>query len=232
MELDDDNRRPTIADVPGLIEGASSGAGLGHAFLRHVERTRVLVQVVDGSDRDPEWDYDVIREELGAHDPALLRKPLVVVFNKIDLPSAAEAWPAFRQARARQQIPAIAMSAATGEGVDRLRRALAQLLPAGDELGLPPEPAGVVVHRLDAAPDRVAVSRDPDGAFRVAGRRIERLAAQTDFEVEESAERFQRDLERSGADAELRRAGIQAGDTVRVGTVELEWEAEPWAARR
>ena len=231
MELEDE-RRPTIADVPGLIEGASSGAGLGHAFLRHVERTRVLVQVVDGSDRDPEWDYDVIREELRAHDPALLEKPSLVVFNKIDLPSAAEAWPAFRQARARGDVTTIPISAATGEGIDRFRRALTGLLPPAEELGLPPEPAGVVVHRIDAAPDRVFVSRDADGAFRVAGRRIERLAAQTDFEVEDSAERFQRDLERSGADAELRRAGIQPGETVRVGAVELEWEAEPWAARR
>jgi len=232
MELDDDDRRPTIADVPGLIEGASIGAGLGHAFLRHVERTRVLVQVVDGSDRDPEWGYDVIREELRAHDPALLEKPLLVAFNKVDLPSASEAWPAFHKARAREGVDAVAISAASGEGIARFRSALAGLLPPAEELGLPPEPAGVVVHRIDAAPDRVFVTREPDGAFRVAGRRIERLAAQTDFEVEESAERFQRDLERLGADAELRRAGIQAGDTVRVGAVELEWEAEPWAARR
>ena len=231
MDLED-GRRPTIADVPGLIEGASSGAGLGHAFLRHVERTRVLVHVVDGSDRDPEWDYNVIRDELNAHDPALVEKPMLVAFNKIDLPSAAEAWPAFRKARARDGVDAIPISAASGEGIDTFRRTLADLLPPAEELGLPPEPAGVVVHRIDAAPDRVFVSRDPDGAYRVAGRRIERLAAQTDFEVEESAERFQRDLERLGADAELRRAGIQPGDTVRVGSVELEWEAEPWAARR
>src|SRR5262245_33251984 len=150
MDLDDD-RRPTIADVPGLIEGASSGAGLGHAFLRHVERTRVLVQVVDGSDRDPEWDYDVIREELRAHDPALLQKPILVVFNKIDLPSAAEGWAVFREARARDETPTLALSAVTGEGLDRFRQALGRLLPPADELGLPPEPAGVVVHRLDAA---------------------------------------------------------------------------------
>ena len=126
----------------------------------------------------------------------------------------------------------VAISAATGDGIERFRKELARLLPSGDELGLPPEPAGVVVHRIDAAPDRVFVSRDPDGAYRVAGRRIERLAAQTDFEIEESAERFQRDLERFGADAELRKAGIQPGETVRIGSVELEWEAEPWAARR
>jgi GTP-binding protein len=230
MEVDD--RRPTIADVPGLIEGASSGAGLGHAFLRHVERTRVLVQVVDGSDRDPQWDYEVIRDELRAHDPALLEKPLMVAFNKIDVPSAMQAWPAFRQAREKEAVPVVGISAATGEGIVRFRELLADLLPPAEELGLPPEPAGVVVHRIDAAPDRVFVVRDADGAFRVTGKRIERLAAQTDFDVEESAERFQRDLERSGADAELRHAGIQPGDTVRVGAVELEWEAEPWAARR
>ncbi len=227
-----DERRPTIADVPGLIEGASSGAGLGHAFLRHVERTRVLVQVVDGSARDPGWDHDVIRDELQAHDPALLGKPMLVAFNKVDLPRAAEAWVAFRRARAREGIAAVAISAATGEGLPGFRAALAALLPPADELAAPPEPAGVVVHRIDAAPDRVSVTREPDGAFRVAGRRIERLAAQTDFDVEESAERFQRDLERLGADADLRRAGIQPGDIVRVGSVELEWEAEPWVARR
>jgi GTP-binding protein len=232
MDLGDEDRRPTIADVPGLIEGASSGAGLGHAFLRHVERTHVLVHVVDGSGKDPEWSYGVIRDELAAHDPALLHKPMLIAFNKVDLPSAAEAWPAFRQARARERIRSVAISAATGEGLDRLRTTIAELLPAVSELGAEPEPSGVVVHRIDAAPDRVAVTKEPDGAYRVAGRRIERLAAQTDFDVEESAERFQRDLERLGADAELRRAGIRAGDTVRVGQVELEWEGEPWAARR
>jgi GTPase len=227
-----DLRRPTIADVPGLIEGASSGAGLGHAFLRHVERTRVLVHVVDGSARDPEWDFDVIREELKAHDPTLLDKPMLVAFNKVDLPSAAEAWPAFRAARAKDGIEAVSISAVTGEGMAPFRAALAALLPSLDELDAPPEPSGVVVHRLDADPNRVSVTVEPDGAFRVAGRRIERLAAQTDFEVEESAERFQRDLARLGADEQLRKAGIEAGDTVRIGSVELEWEAEPWAARR
>jgi GTP-binding protein len=237
MDLSDevgagDLRRPTIADVPGLIEGASDGAGLGHAFLRHVERTRVLVHVVDGSSRDPAWDFGVIRDELEAHDPALLQKPMLVAFNKIDLPSAAEAWPAFRAARSKDGLEAVAISASTGEGLDRFRATLAGLLPSAEELDAPPEPSGVVVHRLDADPNRVSVSVEPDGAFRVAGKRIERLAVQTDFDVEESAERFQRDLERLGADEALRKAGIQPGDTVRVGTVELEWEAEPWAARR
>ncbi|HJP87501.1 MAG TPA: GTPase ObgE [Candidatus Limnocylindrales bacterium] len=228
----DDRRRPTIADVPGLIEGASTGAGLGHAFLRHVERTRVLVQVVDGSSRDPEWDFRVIRDELEAHDPALLEKPTLIAFNKLDLPGAADAWSAFRAARAREQLPVVAIAAATGDGIPAFSEALAALLPEVEEADALPEPSGIVVHRLDAAPDRVTVRREAAGVFRVIGRRIERLAAQTNFEIEESAERFQRDLERLGADAALRDAGIQAGDTVRVGSVELEWEAEPWSTRR
>jgi GTP-binding protein len=229
MDLgDEDERRPSIADVPGLIEGASSGAGLGHAFLRHVERTRVLVHVVDGSARDPEWDREVILEELRAHDPALLEKPMLVAVNKLDLPQAAEAWPAFRDARAGEPRRVVAISAASGAGVDELRSALAELLPSAADLAASPEPAGVVVHRFDLVGDAFVVERDDDGAWRVRGPRIERIAAQTDFTIEESAERFQRDLARLGIEAELRRAGVEAGDTVRIGATELDWDAEPW----
>ena len=126
--------RPTIADVPGLIEGASSGAGLGHAFLRHVERTRVLVHVVDGSASDPERDHEVIRDELAAHDPRLLQKPILVAFNKLDLPAARAAWPAFRDRRRTEGLPVLAIAAATGEGIPELRARLAELLPPADEL--------------------------------------------------------------------------------------------------
>jgi GTP-binding protein len=229
MDLgDDDERRPTIADVPGLIEGASSGAGLGHAFLRHVERTRVLVHVVDGASRDPEWDHWVIRDELFAHDPALLEKPMLVVFNKLDLPAAGDAWPEFRRARLAEGVDPVVISAATGEGLGLLRSRLALVLPSLEELGEPPEPAGVVVHRIEAMGDGFSIEPEADGGFRVRGRRIERIAAQTNFEVEESAERFQRDLARLGIDAELRRAGVASGDIVRIGRTELEWEAQPW----
>jgi GTP-binding protein len=226
-----DERRPTIADVPGLIEGASGGAGLGHAFLRHVERTRVLVHVVDGSSRDPSWDHAVIREELRAHDPALLDKPMLVAFNKIDLPAVADTWPAFARARRAEGLDVVAISAATGEGLEALRARVAALLPSEAELAEPPEPAGVVVHRIDAMGDGFAVERDEDGAFRVRGKRIERIAAQTDFDIDESAERFQRDLERLGIDAELRRAGVANGDLVRIGGAELEWGSQPWEDR-
>ena len=233
MDLgDEDPRRPTIADVPGLIEGASEGAGLGHAFLRHIERTRVLVHLVDGSGRDPEWDHEVIRTELAAHDSALLEKPLLVAFNKLDLPRAADAWPAFRAARRRDGLPVVGIAAAEGHGIDELRSALAGLLPSAETMAEPPEPAGVVVHRIEGLGDAFSIDRDDDGVLRVRGRRIERIAAQTNFEVEESAERFQRDLVRLGIDAELRRAGVAGGDAVRFGEVELEWEAEPWAVER
>ena len=225
---DDDERRPTIADVPGLIEGASSGAGLGHAFLRHVERTRILVHVIDGASRDPEWDYDVIREELRAHDPALLAKPMLITFNKMDQPAAAAAWPDFKRARAKEHVEALAISAEHGDGLDRFRAAIAELLPDAAELAEPPEPSGVVVHRIEAMNDGFSIERDGDGVIRVRGRRIERSAAQTNFDVEESAERFQRELAKLGIDRELRRAGVQAGDPVRIGAVELEWEAQPW----
>ena len=219
----DDGRRPTIADVPGLIEGASAGAGLGHAFLRHVERTRVLLHVVDGAARDPGWDHDVIRDELRAHDPGLLEKPILVVFNKLDLAIAREAWPAFERAMADAGIRAVAISADSGEGIDALRTAVGSMLPDAGELAEPPEAAGVVIHRLEAAGDTFTVERE-DEAFRVRGKRVERLMAQTNFENEESAERFQRELMRNGIDAALRRAGIRPGDSVRIGNDELEWE--------
>jgi GTP-binding protein len=226
----EDIRRPTIADVPGLIEGARSGAGLGHAFLRHVERTRVLVHVVDIGAADPEADYAVIREELRLHDPRLLEKPMLIVANKTDLPLAAKNLAAFQAARRREAtpVPVVAVSALTGADLPGLVAALGQLLPDADALAAPPEPAGVVVHRFDSARDGFSVEREGE-AFRVRGRRVERMAAQTDFSIDESAERFQRDLERMGIDKELRRAGVEPGDTVRVGAVELEWQPDPWA---
>jgi GTPase len=219
----EDGRRPTIADVPGLIEGASAGAGLGHAFLRHVERTRILLHIVDGAARDPQWDHDVIRDELEAHDPALLAKPILVVFNKLDLPDAREAWPAFERTQQAAGRGVVGISADTGEGLDALRDAVGGLLPDATEMAEPPDPAGVVVHRLEAADEGFAVERD-ESAFVVRGKRIERLAVQTNFDNEESAERFQRELLKSGIDAALRRAGVRPGDDVRIGSIELAWD--------
>ncbi len=219
----EDGRRPTIADVPGLIEGASAGLGLGHAFLRHVERTRVLLHIVDGAAKDPIWDHSVIRDELEAHDPALLAKPMLVVFNKMDLEAARDAWPAFRSAMATVGADVLAISADSGEGLDALRAAVGTLLPDLAGLEAEPDPAGVVVHRLEAANDGYSIERE-DGAFRVRGKRVERLTNQTNFENEESAERFQRELFRTGIDGALRKAGIRRGDQVRIAAIALEWE--------
>jgi GTPase len=223
-----DERRVTIADLPGLIEGASSGAGLGHAFLRHASRTRLLVHVVDVAAGNPERDYEVIREELEAHDPELLDKLTLVVANKTDLPEAADQLEPFRRRRRKEGAEVLAMSARTREGLNQLMSVLARLLPDAATLAQPGPAAGMVVHRLESAGDAFSVEHE-DGAFRVRGGRIERLAAQTNFDNEESAERFQRDLARLGIERELVRAGVSGGDTVRIGPVELEWSDEDGA---
>ena len=129
-----------------------------------------------------------------------------MVANKLDLAEAGPRLAAFRRARAEDNLETVAVSARERDGVADLVRAVAALLPGAAELGRPSEPAGVVVHRFDSMRDGFAVEREGD-AFRVRGRRIERVVAQTDFEVDESAERFQRDLARLGIDSELRRAG-------------------------
>ena len=123
------------------------------------------------------------------------------------------------------------ISAAQGTGLAELRAALARLLPEDEELGLPGETAGVVVHRYDAAETGFRIGQAPDGTWQVDGRRVERLVAQTDFENDESAGRFQRELARLGVVEALRRAGVAAGDTVRIGDTELEWggQAGAWA---
>lgn len=218
-----DHRRVTIADLPGLIEGAAGGAGLGHAFLRHVERTRVLVHVVDIAAPNPDRDFGIIREELAARDPALLDKTTLVVANKLDLPGAAAALETFGRGRGADGLEVVGVSAQTGTGIDTLLDALARLLPDAEELSQPGEPAGIVVHRPTGDRSSFSVDRDTDDVLRVRGKRIERLVAQTDFENEESAERFQRELAKLGIERALVRAGVQVGDTVRIGPHELEW---------
>ena len=151
-----------------------------------------------------------------------------MVANKLDLPPAHDHLARFRAARRREGLMVSAVSALTGEGIPELLAALARALPEAALLGAPPQPAGVVVHRLEPRASGFVVEREGDG-FRVRGRRVERLAAQTDFANEESAERFQRDLARLGVDEQLRRAGVAAGDTVRIGSLELAWEDEAWA---
>ena len=222
-----DGRRPTIADLPGLIEGASMGAGLGLAFLRHAARTRILVHVVDASAADPVRDAAIIREELRAHNPALLTKTTLLVLNKIDRPEALAKLEtvasAFREL-GLHVVTCSALGGTKGEGVAELRSALAELLPDAETLAHPSEPAGVVVHRIEPLALRgFEVSREGDG-FRVRGKAIERLVHQTDFGRDESAERFQHELSRLGIETALRKAGCRSGDAVWIGEMRLDWE--------
>jgi GTP-binding protein len=219
----DDERSAVIADVPGLIEGAHEGHGLGHAFLRHVERTRVLVAVVDGAAADPVDEWQVVAEELRLHDPALLERPMTMVVTKHDLPEVRDRWPGVRRRLAAAGNQPMAVSSHDGTGLDQLREALAGALDEAEERDAtaPPE-MPMRVHRFDPLDAGWRVVAEPDG-LRVRGRRIEIAAARTDFENPESRDRFQRALERLGIDAELRRLGAAPGTTVRIGRAELEW---------
>jgi GTP-binding protein len=189
----------------------------------------VLVHVVDMSEGDPERDYQVIRDELEARDPKLLEKTTLVVANKMDLEPDREMLRAFNDARAGEGLEVVEVSAAQAVGLVELRSALARLLPTDEELGGPGEATGVVVHRYDPAEEGFIIEREGGGVWAVEGRRVERLVAQTDFENEESAARLQRELAKIGLVDKLRAAGVEAGDTVRIGETELEWGAEPGA---
>ncbi|MBA3687686.1 MAG: GTPase ObgE [Chloroflexi bacterium] len=225
IELDEE-RRAVIADLPGLIEGASEGRGLGHAFLRHAERTRVLVAVVDGAAADPLGEWQAVEGELREHDPSLMDRPMPMVVTKQDLPEVHAAWPAMRRTLRTIGAQPIAVSAHAGTGVPELRRAMTEAL---DEAQLrsaaEPLPGAVRLHRFDPLDAGWQVIAESDG-LRVRGRRIETTAARTNFENDESRDRFQRTLERMGIDAELRRLGARSGTMVRIGSVELEWGDE------
>lgn len=223
-----DGRSFVMADIPGLIEGAHAGVGLGHEFLRHVERTRVLIQVVDGSGiegRDPLADYETIRKELALYSPVLAERPHVVAFNKMDLAEARAHLPSFEAAMASRGIRVFPISAATGQGVGALLLAVADLLDAVRAEGPAVVPdAGEAAERVFRAADEAAftIRRRPDAAWVVKGKAIERLAAMTPWNNEEAVRRFLRILRRSGIEAELRARGARDGDTVEIAGVEFE----------
>jgi GTP-binding protein len=210
-----------MADVPGLIEGASEGAGLGHQFLRHVERTRLLIHLLDGAAQDPLEDWRTINEELARFSPALAAKPQIVVLNKMDLPDAQAWWPLVEQALVEEEVEALAISAVTGEGVKALlRRSYRRLqdLPQAE-----PAPEAPAVFRPAEQESAFTIEREDEG-WRVRGVRVERVAAMTPFVLPESAARFQRQLRAMGIEAALREAGVQPGDMVYIGEQELEWQ--------
>jgi GTP-binding protein len=215
------HRDLVMADIPGLIEGAHAGAGLGHQFLRHVERSRLLVHLLDGALPGPLTDFDQINQELALFSQKLAEKPQIVVLNKIDLPQAQAHWPAV-QARARElDLPAYKISAVSGEGVRTLVAALFDHLDQ-----LPPEETlfeeEVPVFTLDQADDFFEIHKLDDG-WQVTGPKIEQLAHQTYWEMDEAVRRVYQILEKMGVHDALREAGVQPGDTVFLHDVELEW---------
>jgi GTPase len=217
------NRDMVWADIPGLIEGAHTGAGLGHTFLRHIERTRLLIHLLNGLSPDPLGDYEAIIQELELFNPLLSDKPQIVVYNKMDLPEVQVGWPAMaRGLRERGVVEPLAISAATGEGVDTLIQRVATLLAE-----LPPPARMADVQPLapisEAEDMSFTIEREPDGGWRVYGRRIERIVKMTRWEYYDAVMRFQRILQALGITEALRERGVQEGDTVRIGDKELEW---------
>ncbi len=216
----DDLHSFVMADVPGLIEGASDGAGLGHQFLRHVERTRLLIHLLDGAALDPLADYETINRELAQFSERLASKPQIVVLNKMDLPDAQAWWPLIEEAMQERDAETLAISAVSGQGVRPLLHRTFQLLQALPPVELAPEAPAVLRPDLDES--AFTIEREEDG-WRVRGVRVERVAAMTPFTLPEAAARFQRQLRAMGVEEALEQAGVQSGDTVRIGEEELEW---------
>ena len=211
------------ADIPGLIEGASAGVGLGHDFLRHVERTRVLIHLLDGAASDPLEDWAMINQELALYDVRMEEKPQIVVFNKMDLPDA-QAWePLIAERIEAEGLPFHAISAATGEGVRDLVFKVYRLLQEAPPVRLYQDEDELPVIRPEEDEEMWRIFRVDDGVWRVRGKKIERIAAQTYFEFDATAERFQRILDKMGISAALREAGVEEGDTVIIGDETLEW---------
>jgi GTP-binding protein len=209
-----------LADLPGLVEGAHAGVGLGHAFLRHVQRTRVLIHLLDGAGEDPMGDFVQINAELALFDPNLADKSQLVVLNKMDLPLAQDRWPGVQKAVRGHDYEVFAMSAVAQDGVQEVLGRAAALLA---EIPAAPPPVEVPVFQPDEAEDgSFEIQREP-GGWRVAGRRIERAAAMTYWEYDEAVMRFQRILEALGIRVALEEAGVENGDTVYIGEYELEW---------
>jgi len=206
--------RFVIAEIPGLVEGASRGAGLGHRFLRHAERTRVLVYVVDGSAADPWQDLAAVSAEVERFSPELARRPHIVAVNKLDLDAAK----ALRRRSRRKDV--LFVSALTGEGLPKLLDAMVAAIASAPEPATPARPATV---RLPVAVAGLVVERTAWG-FALRGDRVERLVERTDLESEGSLERFQVELDRLGVGAALESAGVQPGDTVRVADTEFEYQ--------
>jgi GTP-binding protein len=230
--IEGEDRQAIVADIPGLIEGAAEGAGLGHEFLAHVERCSMLVHLVDVAplEGDPVADYETVRGELAAHGAGLERLPELVVLSKRDLlppeqiEEAAKEWSERLGDRA---LGVIAVSSATGEGLSELRQRILAELPEhapSAEPATAPDEEFEAEHRVyrPAGEGGYWVEREDDGGFRVLGRGVELLFERHDTKNEEALAYLEQRLKEMGVLAALDRAGFEAGDDVRIGEHEFE----------
>lgn len=223
----EDGRSFALADLPGLIEGAHEGVGLGHQFLRHIERTRVIIHVVDMSGvegRDPYEDYITINDELEQYNMRLLERPQLIVANKMDMPDAEENLQEFRK-QVGEDTQIFPISALTQQGLDKLLFATADLLDVTPEFALydvEDESDSVVLYKHEEE-ESFKISRDDDGAFILSGYSIERLFKMTDFNFDQSVNRFSRQMRGMGIDDALRERGAKDGDIVRILNYEFEF---------
>ena len=219
-----------LADIPGLIEGAAQGVGLGHEFLRHIQRTRLLLHVLDGAspDREPWEDFLAINRELHEYDERLSTRPQIVVLNKMDLPEAQERWPELKAKAEAAGYPVFAISAAAHQGTEQLMQFTSQRLTElqqeeitrVEEQAVVADMSGPV---LRPQPDDAFVVTKEKGVYVVRGKMVERAVGMTKLDNEEGMERLQFTLQKMGVTQELEAAGVQVGDVVRFGRVELLW---------
>lgn len=221
-----DQRSFVMADLPGLIEGAHEGIGLGHQFLRHVERTRVIVHIIDMAameGRDPFEDYVAINQELQAYDNSFKDRPQIIVANKMDMPSAKDNLAAFRS-QLQDDYQIFPVSAITRDGLNELLFSVADTLDTIPKDTKPIEEIEErVIYRYQKEKEPFQVTRDPDGAFVLSGERLEKLFKMTDFNRDEATRRFARQLRGMGVDEALRKKGAEDGDTVRLFDYEFEF---------
>ena len=216
-----------MADIPGLIEGAADGVGLGHDFLRHVERTRLILHIVDASGiegRDPVEDYYKINKELARYSEKIAKRTQILVANKIDLPSAEEHLARLKELAEREGMEFFAISAATHTGVQELIDHVGTWL---DDYVPEPEAEDndVAVFDQNAEDDeKVTISRNDAGDFIVSGKALEKLVAMTNFNNDEAVRRFQYIWRLKGLDEKLRARGIKEGMTVRIGDMEFDYQ--------
>lgn len=225
----DDGRAFVMADLPGLIEGAHEGVGLGHQFLRHIERTRVIVHVIDMSGlegREPYEDYVTINKELEMYNLRLTERPQIIVANKMDIPEAAENLAQFKEQLQENSIQIFPISAVTRQGLDDVLFAVADLLETTPEFPLydvEEESEHAVLYKHEAETENFKITRDDDGAYVLSGYSVERLFKMTDFNFDQSVRKFARQLRGMGVDDELRKRGAKDGDIVRILNFEFEF---------